>query len=106
MDRGKRMKKVHITMEFPVEDGEVECFLADTKNLDNHEVLELVEEQKNTIRDWIREATYNRSISYEIRDNDPYNYFQYTSFSTGKFKICDLFRFHKQRKTQSELYFN
>ena len=98
------MKDVHINIEFLVEDAEVECFLADTEKLDSHEVLELVDEQKNTMGDWLRDATYNRSVSYEIREpQKPHEIFHYTRLAIGKFKLCDLFRFHKkQRKIQSE----
>ena len=98
------MKQVFITIEFPVEDEEVECFLTDIEKLDNHEVLALVEEQKDTMKDWLREATYNRSVSYEIREpQKPHEIFHYTRLAIGKFKLCDLFRFHKkQRKIQSE----
>ena len=56
------MKRVTITVDFLVmDDSEVECFMGDT--VDN------VLGQGDTIKDWLRDAPYNHSISYKIRES-------------------------------------
>ena len=55
-------KRVTITVDFLImDDSEVDCFLEDTMDVDG---------QGDTLKDWLREAPYNHSVSYKITDDN------------------------------------
>lgn len=52
------MKSVILTINMVVDDEEVECFMGDTE--------EDILGQGDILKDWLREAPYNETISFKI----------------------------------------